>query len=156
MQVRFGLISPRGKLWSEDDLAAEGEGLGKVLEQLAPLYGQLEFYDEEQDEGTSITDDFHLMMFDICIDAVPRLAAGEEVEIGLAAHNEEVRFAPEGDATEISGSAIPELTVNTAELLGAMLECGARYVALCRADPGVDEAQADGIAGALDQARAAV
>lgn len=155
MQVRFGLISPGGKLWSEDALAAEGEGLGKVLGQLAPLYGQLEFYDEEQDEGTSITDDFHLMMFDVCIRAVPRLAAGEAVDLSLAAHNEEVRFAPDGDEVEISGSAIPELSVNGANLIAALLDCGERYLALCRADPGVDAARAEGIAVALEKARAA-
>lgn len=156
MQVRFGLISPGGKLWSEEDLAAEGDQLGACLERLSPLYGQLEFYDEEEDEGTSITDDFHLMMFDLCIDAVPRLAAGDEVEVALAAHNEEVRFAPDGDTVEISGSAISEITVNKAALLAAMVDCGGRYVALCRADPGVDDARADGIAGALETARAAL
>lgn len=156
MKVSFSLISPDGQFWSEESLFAEGEGLGERLDQLKPLYGQLEIFDDASEEGTAISDDFDFMMYDICIGMIPKLAAGEDVDLTLAAHNEEVSFSPSGGQVEIAGSAIPEITVDRAALLDALVACGGRYLDLKRAELDADESALRDMDAALASARAAL
>ena len=153
MQVRFGLISPDQILWSEEDLNALGDGLGAMLKDWAPLYGQLSFEDEKQDENTSFTDDFHMMMTAFCIQAIPVLASGDPFETSLAAYDDEVRMTPSEGQVEIAGDSIPELTVNKAELLQELAACAARYITICQADPNFDDTRLTTLKGAFDRVK---
>lgn len=161
MNVTFSLIGPDRSLWTETALAAEGAGLPARLARLAPLYGMLDIRDEDQDEGISITDDFDFLMSDFCLTLVPALARGEDVVTTLAAHDETVTLSqgsgPDGPTILIGGTAIPDLACPRGPLLRALVDCGARYVALKEAELGAAGAEmVAGLNEALRTARAAL
>ena len=159
--VTFSLIGPDRSLWTEDSLAAEGAGLQARLARLSPLYGMLSICSKEQDECISITDDFDFLLTDFCLMLVPALARGEDVIATLAADDETVTMTqgsgPDGPTIVIGGSSIPDLICPRGPLLKALVDCGARYVALKEAELGAaGTSMIAGLHEALRQARTAL
>lgn len=154
MQITFELVAPAGTTWSEDDLAGLGDALPATLAGLMPLYGRLILLDEDQDEETTISDDFDTLMRELCLRSVPMLAQHKDMTYMVAAYSEEVRFVFDGDSVHIEGDATPELYTNADALAPALLAAGERYVALKTRQLG-----ADGIGSLgsyLDEARSAI
>ena len=154
MDVVIEFIAPDGLIWSEEDLAEAGDGLGALLGTLSPLYGRLVISDPSQDEETSITDDLEAMIRELCLRSVAEIVAGEEVVYDLATHPETVRFVPHGDRVAIEGDATPELWCNARALAESFVKAGERYVALKAHQFGTEKA--DNLEPYLRQAQAAI
>lgn len=130
MNVAFEFIAPDGTIWTEQDLSAAGDKLPDVLTDLMPHYGRLVIEDPAQDDETSISDDLATMMIELCVRSAGYIAAGRDVTYTLAAHSEEVSFAAHDGRVAIEGDATDELWCDAKALAKAMLDAGARFIAL--------------------------
>jgi hypothetical protein len=137
MDVTFELISPQGKVWTEAALARAGDGLATVVAGLKPLYGVL-VITVDADTETTITDDFNIMLHQICLRGVQQLHRGGSYTYTLAADPGAVSFTVTGDTVQISGAVRDDLVCDRTDLVEALLDCGARYVAFMDAVVGAD------------------
>ncbi len=142
MQVHFTLTAPDGVTWSEDEIAGFDDAMPEMLAPMAPLYGTLVITDADQDDRTAISDDFDMMMRALCLRGVVPLFQGRDLTYAVAAHPETVNFRVLDDRVVISGDATPQLYCDRAGLVAALLDCGARFVALKRLQLGPEGAAA--------------
>ena len=160
MEATFEIIAADGARIDEDELEFLLEHLRPSIGSIDEREGMLILYNSGGSfRVTAFRDSISPLIRAVCIDAVPDLAAGKDVEIQMAAYNERAWFKIEGDAIVVTGDAIEEDRCPARPLLEALVGCGERFAALVKKLYSTNPNMADVVANwdqAVAQARASL
>src|SRR5215213_7230722 len=129
MLIKFEVILDGERTVTEADLAADLERLRPELLERAGADGRLHFEGASNGATLTLTDSLEPLIFQVCLDPVGKLAAGEPVTVRWFSAEAKVEIVPEGDEIVFNFEAAPSVRFHSRELLPALVECAARYFA---------------------------
>jgi hypothetical protein len=79
-----------------------------------------------------IADELTPLVQNLCLRAVPPLAAGRPFQVDLFTRTDPVQLSPRGTAIDIATTAMAMSGLDRRALLNALVACGARYLAFAK------------------------
>lgn len=140
MQADFYVMAPGAALLSEADLLNFGEALPAAMVDLQDARASLSIYDDEGEELGGWVDIFGSMLTALCLEGPVALAAGERLDYRFAAYDETAALSVVDGRAHVEGADFGSFDCEVAPLVAALVECGARFVALMRHLPPDDYA----------------
>jgi hypothetical protein len=158
MSVSFMVELNQDRLIAESELPFATAAERAQLANKEAFQGDLVLAGDEQTE-VRISDLLEAWVQNLCFDAVPKILAGESVEILYFSYEGRVRLEPHGPKVRVSGDHVPSAEFAARDLTPALVACGDRFLAWAREAKSSDasyQANLDYIEGFRQAAAAAV
>jgi hypothetical protein len=131
--VEFEIDLPENRTITEQDLRQRFDELKGELSKLENSpYGSLLFRDPKRGQEAGLYDTLEYLLANVCMSALPKLRAGEEVVVDSFSSAERVRLTPEGSDVVLSVDGAVKARFAREDLLPALLDSATRYAAYLR------------------------
>ena len=127
VEIRFSLKGPDGAFIDELDLEADIDRFRREFQAVEDNLGRL-MIQTRPGRTVFIEDELDYLVPEFCFRACAELANGRQSTIRLSRYSGQVTVSPSAEEVLISGSSIDPLLCFRNTLMGAMLDCGDRFL----------------------------